>query len=156
MPFVEIRRILSNGNSMQLGPIDESLRDSRSGTGGAGGSTDGDVKDGSGKAAGPRDSGGEDMKTHQDGTGGQGWRCRGGAADADGAAAASAISDDYPSGYQDDDDEDCESAGSISLEQLWEMTARQHPAYAPYVQKRRDARAEEKRRGILQWIANTV
>ena len=42
------------------------------------------------------------------------------------------------------------------MEQLWEMTAREHPAYAPYLQKRRDARVEEKRRGILQWIANTV
>jgi len=73
MPRVEIRRILLYGNSMPLGLIDESLRDPRSGTGGAGGGADGDVKDGSGKAAGPRDSGGEDMKTHHDVTGGQAW-----------------------------------------------------------------------------------
>ena len=156
MPDVEIRRILVYGNPMPLGLIDESLRDPRSGTGGAGGGAVGDVKDGSGKAVGPRDSGGEDMKTHRDVTGGQGWGGMGGAADAGGAAVASTMSDDYPPAYQDDDDEDYESAGSISMDQLWEMTARQHPTYAPYVQKRRDARAEEKRRDILQWIANAV
>jgi len=158
MPRDEIRRILSYEESIRSSLIENPLTDPTSGPSDAGGDAGGNVHDGSRDPHGPSGSGGGDSNTHDDGTGAQGSCGSGGAANAGGAEVTGSctitVSDDHPLSYGEVDDEDCETASSISMDQIWQMTARQAPAYAPYVLEQQYSRSEQKRLDITQWLAN--
>jgi len=158
MPRDEIRRIFLYSESIRMGPIRNSLTNPKSRPGDGGGGANEDAHDGSRNPHGPSGSSGGDTNTRNDGTGVQGPGGSDGG-NAGGAAVTSSCaittSDDHPLSYEEvDDTEDCETASSISMDQIVEMTIRQAPAFAPYFLEQQNERAERTRRDIFQWLAN--